>query len=49
MHLSKFKAFAENNLLVPKTDTIRFDAVQSFMEKGENTSFWHFLPLPQCF
>ena len=47
--LSKFKAFADDNLNVANKGKFVFDRIENVAEKGENAGYQHFLLFPQCF
>ena len=49
LDLSKFKAFADNNLNVYQNLNIAFGRVENMVGKGENVAYQHFLLFPQCF
>ena len=45
----KFKAFADDNLDMAKTEKIFFDRVENIVGKGENAGHQHFLLFPYFF
>ena len=47
--MSKFKAFADNNLNVYQKLKFALGRVKNIVEKGENADYQHFLLFPQCF
>ena len=49
LHLSKFKAFSDDNLTVAKLIKFICNAVESIVGKAENACYQHFLLFPQCF
>ena len=49
LHLSKFKAFADDNSNMTKTGKFECDTVEHNMRKVENADFIHFLLFSQCF
>ena len=46
---SKFKAFADNKIIVTQKMKFTFGRVENIVEKGENAGYQHFLLFPQCF
>ena len=49
LYLSKFKAFADNNIDVSKTLIFVLGRVENIVGNGENAGYRHFLLFPQCF
>ena len=49
LHLSEFKAFADDNFNVVKIEKIVGDRVENNSVIGENACYQHFLLFPQCF
>ena len=47
--MTKFKAFADDNLNVAKMTISVFDRVENTLGKGENAGYQHFLVFPKCF
>ena len=47
--MSKFKAFADDNLNVAHSIEFFLDSVENIVGKGENAGYQHFLFFPQCF
>ena len=46
---SKFKAFADDKIIVTKIAKLYIDKVENIAEKGENAGCQHFLLFQQCF
>ena len=46
---SKFKAFADDKIKVPKIMIFVCDRDENIVGKGENAGYQHFLLFPQCF
>ena len=49
LDLSKFKAFADDNLNVYQKLKFALGRVENIVGKGENAGYQHFLLFPQCF
>ena len=46
---SKFKAFADDKIIVTQKLKFVLGRVENIGEKGENAGYQHFLLFPQCF
>ena len=46
--LTKFKAFANDNIMVTQKLKFVFERVENIVGKGENARYQHFLLFPQC-
>ena len=46
---SKFKAFAEDEIIVTQKLKVVLGRVENIVGKGENAVYQHFLLFPQCF
>ena len=46
---SKFKAFAEDKVILTKTLNFVLGRAENFVGKGENAGYQHFPLFPQCF
>ena len=49
LDVTKFKAYADDKLVVAKMKISFFDRVENTVGKGENAGNQHFLLFPQCF
>ena len=49
LDVTKWKAFTDNKLNVPKMKISVFDRVENTVVKGENAGYQHFLLFQQCF
>ena len=49
LHLSKLKAFSDDNLNVYQKLKFALGRVENIVGKGENAGYQHFLLFPQCF
>ena len=47
--LTKFKAFADDKIILIKKLKFMRKRVENIMGRGENTGYQHFLLFPQCF
>ena len=46
---NKFKAFADDIIILTKELKFVLGRVENIVEKGENVGYQHFLLFPQCF
>ena len=49
LNLSKFKAFADDNIILTKKLKFVLGRVENIVGKGKNAGYQHFLLFPQCF
>ena len=49
MDWSKFKASADDKIIVTQKFNFVFGRVENIVGKGENAGYQHFLLFPQCF
>ena len=49
LHLSKFKAFADDKIILTQKLKFVLGKVKNIVGKGENAGYQHFLLFPQCF
>ena len=49
MDMIKWKAFADDKLIVAKMMIALLNRVENTVVKGENADYQHFLLFPQCF
>ena len=47
--LSKFKALADDKIIVTQKLKFTWGRIENIMGKGENAGYQHFLLFPQCF
>ena len=49
LDLTKFKAFADNKIILTQKLKFMLEREENIVEKGENAGYQHFLLFPQCF
>ena len=49
LRLTKFKAFANDKIILIKKIKFTWERVENIVGKGENTGYQHFLLFPLCF